>query len=63
MQASLFPSPRIDRMPTCPRDPMCQPRSRAEFAEPVDCGGCINTEYRCVSCGATGVESVRKDLK
>jgi hypothetical protein len=58
-QPALFES-RPTRPSPCAFEKHCG--AVAEDELPEDLGGCINTEYRCLSCGARGVESVRKDL-
>lgn len=52
---------RVEKMPTCPFDPTCG-TSYAEFDAPQESATCITTEFRCLTCGARGVESIRKDL-
>ena len=59
-QPALFETKPTMKSPTCCMEKHCG--SLAECDEPIECGGCINVNTRCLSCGATGVVSTRKDL-
>lgn len=62
-QATLF-GDAADTVPSplCSRWDKCTPRGRAVLGASEDHGGCVNRSIRCLTCGCTGVESVRKDV-
>ena len=59
-QPALFDLTETVASPLCSRWTKCTPRGRAVLGAPEDHGECVNREIRCLTCGCTGVESVRK---
>lgn len=49
------------RCPLCSREIHCG--FTAALGEPIETERCINRSIVCLQCGATGVESTRKDLR
>lgn len=64
-QLGLFPAAEPETVPSplCCRWTDCQPKGRAVLGPEDDRGGCINRSIRCQTCGKTGIESTRKDLR
>lgn len=63
-QGTLFESAPATTVPSpiCFYERPCPKQGRAVLGEPDDRGGCVNRSITCQTCGATGVESRRKDL-
>ena len=64
-QLSLLDSPVAEvatvASPICAYE-HCRRKGRAVLGEPVDLGGCVNRSITCLTCGARGEQSTRKDL-
>jgi hypothetical protein len=66
-QANLFELAPVAAAPATVASPLCMyehcsRKGRAALGPPDDRGGCVNRSITYLTCGATGVQSARKDL-
>ena len=61
LRKSSFVHNESVRCPLCCHTRHCG--SRAVLGEPEDRGGCVNRTITCLSCGRTGEQRTRKDVR